>query len=291
MISWIDSDDDSDAQISLYYDSDSHGYDGTLIAQGISEDQYGDSGAYIWDTSLLVEGEYYIYAEISDGENNARDYSSGAVAVSHNGTFNTAPAILEISPLEGEDAADENYTIRWLDLDPDDDAQISLYYDTDQVGYDGTLIVSGISEDDETDFFVWNTEDVPEGRYFIYGTISDGTNNPVHDYSHGTLLISHTTVDDGDVEDEQGLDWLLLCFIFLPVLILFLFLILYYRTRKEKNRLDHLISERISEQRSQEESQDISVDEPVREPASEDDEIDEDLLPMPEDDVQPPPPD
>lgn len=300
MITWIDSDADSDAQISLYYDTDSSGYDGTLIAEGIDENDYGGSGAYIWDTSMLAEGTYYIYGLITDSENDARDYSPGAVAVSHNGTFNTAPSILEISPLEGEDTAHENYTIQWLDLDPDDDAAISLYYDSDQVGYDGVLIVSGISEDDETDSYNWDTRDVPEGRYFIYGTIDDGTNRPTHDYSHGTLQISHDSGDGDEVREESLIGYCNnqfgLCLSLLFVLILVLAIFLFMRTRKEKDQLNLLLYQKTKKEKAQAEPEDFpeegheESDNPEQGPPSEgtEDEIDEDLLPPPDDEMHPP---
>ena len=299
MITWIDSDADSDAQISLYYDSDSSGYDGTLIAQGIEENEYGGSGAYIWDTSTLAQGTYYIYGLITDSENDARDYSPGAVVVSHNGTFNTAPSILEISPIEGEDTAHENYTIQWLDLDPDDDAAISLYYDSDQVGVDGVLIVSGISEDDETDSYMWDTREIPEGRYFIYGTIDDGTNRPAHDYSHGTLQISHDS-GDGDEEDEPLIGYsngqFGLCLSLLFVLIIVLALFLFMRTRKEKDQMDLLLYKRTKKEKAHGETEDFSgeehkdileEDKPEEEPPSEgtEDEVDSDLLPTSEDEM------
>jgi hypothetical protein len=276
MITWIDSDADSDAQISLYYDSDSSGYDGTLIAQGIEENEYGGSGAYIWDTSTLAEGTYYIYGLITDSENDARDYSPGAVVVSHNGTFNTAPSILEISPFEGKDTADENYTIHWLDLDPDDDATISLYYDSDQVGFDGVLIVSGISEDDETDSYVWDTRDVPQGRYFIYGTIDDGTNRPAHDYSHGTLQIKH----EPDVKRETltGYNYnnlFLVWFLIIIALLIFIILMIHNRKIDKEGKKPEDFSKEEQEK-------------PKDEPLSEDkEEVDEDLLPPPDDETPP----
>ncbi len=45
-------------EISLYYDQNSSGYDGDLIASGQSP-----SGNYTWDVSALGDGLYYVYAE------------------------------------------------------------------------------------------------------------------------------------------------------------------------------------------------------------------------------------
>ena len=58
--------------------------------------------------------------------------------------------------------------ISWVDSDPDDNASISLWYDVDQQGYDGSLIISGINEDDGADSHVWDVTSIPTGRYFTY---------------------------------------------------------------------------------------------------------------------------
>jgi hypothetical protein len=236
MIIWIDSDSDSDAAISLYYDSDISGFDGTLIASGLSEDEFGGSGAYIWNTSSIPEGEYFIYGTINDGEEDARDYSPGALTISHSGIHNTSPSIVEISPLEAIEEAHDTFVIRWMDLDPDDDAKISLYYDSDQTGLNGILIVEGISEDKENNSYTWNTQDVPEGDYYIYGIIDDGVNAPVFDYSHGILRIDHDDSENGE-DSSSGKDnesygsWLLL----LIIVILILALIILRRHKRDKD--------------------------------------------------------
>ncbi|MCG8314082.1 MAG: dockerin type I domain-containing protein [Pseudomonadales bacterium] len=80
-ISWIDRDDDSDAQISLFYDNDETGTDGTLIVAGLSEDADNSDGFYAWDTSALPASHYYLYGVISDGIDSAHSYASGKVTV------------------------------------------------------------------------------------------------------------------------------------------------------------------------------------------------------------------
>jgi len=91
------------------------------------------------------------------------------------------PRIEIIAPSERGETAFYSFTIEWTDDDPlgmapahlEVDAAISLYYDTDQEGRDGTLIVSGISEDDETDEYIWDLSDVPSGTYWIYAEMYD----------------------------------------------------------------------------------------------------------------------
>lgn len=81
-ISWVDNIPDVDAQISLYYDTDTTGTNGVLIASGISEDNETDS--LNWNTTNIPEGVYYIYAKLEDGINPPiYSYSKGTVKVTH----------------------------------------------------------------------------------------------------------------------------------------------------------------------------------------------------------------
>jgi hypothetical protein len=102
---------------------------------------------------------------------------------------NIPPSIGKIIQPDGiNDIANANYTIQWTDSDPDDNAAVSLYYDTDNSGEDGTLIVSNISEDGTTyASYNWNTTAIPEGNYYIYAVIDDGINAPVVTYSGGVM--------------------------------------------------------------------------------------------------------
>lgn len=65
--------------VSLYYDNDNQGYNGTLIAAGISQ-QAGEN-TYDWDTRPVPAGLYYIYMVATDGIGTNRVYSSGPVRV------------------------------------------------------------------------------------------------------------------------------------------------------------------------------------------------------------------
>ncbi|HID93250.1 MAG TPA: choice-of-anchor D domain-containing protein, partial [bacterium (Candidatus Stahlbacteria)] len=108
---------------------------------------------------------------------------------------NTIPTITLITPPTEGAMADTLYTIIWMDSDPEENAQISLYYDTDNVGLDGTPIQGGsnISEDDPTNSFDWNTTNVPAGTYYIYAIIDDGWSTS-SDYSDGALIVGHPDI-------------------------------------------------------------------------------------------------
>lgn len=75
-IEWTDSDDDSDAKISLYYKSSNSGdctTGGVQIVTDLSEDSSTDSFAF--STSGVPDGFYYICAVIADEENSASAFS------------------------------------------------------------------------------------------------------------------------------------------------------------------------------------------------------------------------
>jgi len=84
LILWEDFDPFHDAEISLYYDIDTDCRGGTLIVSGISEDADSTDGSYVWDTSKIPAGRYYIYAVIDNGEDPPfTACSPGPILISH----------------------------------------------------------------------------------------------------------------------------------------------------------------------------------------------------------------
>ena len=82
-IRWTASDPDDEAVVSLYYDRDGTGRDGWLIAHCLSEGvEEGFPRSYVWDTSEVGSGTYYVYGRSDDGKNLAVvSYSAGTVKV------------------------------------------------------------------------------------------------------------------------------------------------------------------------------------------------------------------
>jgi len=59
-------------------------------------------------------------------------------------------------------------TVAWQDDDPDDDAAIGLYYDTDDAGCNGITITDSLLEDNLTDVYVWTLPTtLPVGSYYL----------------------------------------------------------------------------------------------------------------------------
>ncbi|WP_166404887.1 LamG-like jellyroll fold domain-containing protein [Desulfonema ishimotonii] len=148
------------------------------------------AGTAYGDTGLSAETAYVYKIRAYDPAGNLSDFSQ-PVSVTTPAATDVAPALTFIEPDGTDDTADGFYTVRWTDEDPDSSATISLYYDTDNTGADGTLIVSGLSEDadGDGDAHVWDTSGLAGGVYYVYAVIDDGVNPTVTVYSSGAVTI------------------------------------------------------------------------------------------------------
>jgi hypothetical protein len=102
----------------------------------------------------------------------------------------STPFIFDDIRLTADWTADTSFDIIWTIEDSDSSLLLSLYYDTDNSGFDGTPIALNLQVVPGTNSYVWDTSSVPEGKYWIYGVVTDGQNsNRV--YATGPLIISH----------------------------------------------------------------------------------------------------
>jgi uncharacterized repeat protein (TIGR01451 family) len=128
---------------------------------------------------------------------------TGAPSLSADDIFvsgsSTTPTIKITAP--ATDVSGTEATIQWNAFDADSEATISLFYDTDNQGFDGVLIVDNLAETDGEGSFVWNTENVPQANYFIYGMIVDETNSPVFSYSKGQVKLQ--PLEEADLSVTQ----------------------------------------------------------------------------------------
>ncbi len=134
-------------------------------------------------------GDVSTIAEVNAAETTIT--MDGDYAITANFVVNEPPTITIFEP-NGDDTADSVFFILWTDWDADDDANVSLYYDTDGVGEDGTLIVTSIHED-FADGFSWDLSGLINGDYYVYAVIDDGVNPAVVDYSDGPLTVNHAS--------------------------------------------------------------------------------------------------
>ncbi|MEF8824135.1 MAG: choice-of-anchor U domain-containing protein [Desulfohalobiaceae bacterium] len=101
------------------------------------------------------------------------------------------PPSIEITAPQDRKFASDSLRISWEDRDPDDNADVSLYYAKTQKGRNGTEIASGIKEDPEGPHneYIWDLDSVPEGTYLLYASISDG------EQRNGSYAPGRVTVD------------------------------------------------------------------------------------------------
>ncbi|MBT5803414.1 MAG: hypothetical protein HOI20_17640, partial [Gemmatimonadetes bacterium] len=155
----------TDEDIEFYFD---------VTAQGSARD------------SVIVQGNYFIYAVAADEDTFALGISSNSLAIRHSPAFEFTAPLKDIN-LQLDPSQQDRFTIEWQrgrsDQDLDGNAIISLYYtgiDPNSVNYSGTdstqllatsgtnpgnavLITGNIREDDEgaNDQYVWNFRNPP----------------------------------------------------------------------------------------------------------------------------------
>jgi len=111
--------------------------------------------------------------------------------VNNNG-YNDPPAITITRPNISEQITNaSSFNIQWTASDPDSNPVITLYYDNDNSGNDGTQIVTGLHKDDPANTYTWDTSSLPDGTYYVYAKIEDGSST-VYAYSDGPVTIDRT---------------------------------------------------------------------------------------------------
>jgi uncharacterized repeat protein (TIGR01451 family) len=107
---------------------------------------------------------------------------SGLGNVEYKAFRDSAAPTVEVSS-KSTDVSGQNVTINYNAIDADSTAKVSLFYDNDNKGFDGILIKGGLEEKDGAGNFVWNTQGLPTGDYYVYAMAMDENNAPVFSYS------------------------------------------------------------------------------------------------------------
>ncbi|MBI5094774.1 MAG: VWA domain-containing protein [Candidatus Hydrogenedentes bacterium] len=103
------------------------------------------------------------------------------------------PPTVSTVPSKKKTIGTDYVAIGFVASDPDGDASVSLYYDTDRLGFDGLTIVTGLTENDEYMEYIWDTRAVAPGTYYVYVKVDDGKNAPQCAYLDNPVLVSHAT--------------------------------------------------------------------------------------------------
>jgi hypothetical protein len=187
----------TNATVNLYLDSIDiqNLIDSDLVSIPISGTE---TVSFNWNA---ITGSHSIWIEIVLEEGITESNTTNNIAFKDI-TVNDPPTISVINPPSGIITVDTSYSISWIAVDPDNDAQIQLYYDSDNTDHDGILIPtsdqypSGIVDDNgASQSYEWDTSGLSDGSsYYIYAKIDDGIHEPVYSYSPGKIKIDHQNI-------------------------------------------------------------------------------------------------
>ncbi|HQO35725.1 MAG TPA: hypothetical protein PLG59_13760, partial [bacterium] len=145
-------------------------------------------------TYLSFTDTNQVYSDRFPGKSTGSVVTSALVVRS----ANVPPTFKFLSPKAGRNYADEyqQYEISWQATDPDNDATITLYVDSDNKGFDGSLLVAGLTEGVDTRYKMNLVEDIPGFDpaldYYIYASITDGISEPQLIYADGPVALGST---------------------------------------------------------------------------------------------------
>lgn len=192
-------DTDGVADVSLHYDNDMEGFDGLTIVTGLSEKKAaGGYAEYLWDTSGVAPGSYYVYVKVDDGVHAAQmDYLDTPVTVWHE-TSVPAPSNLAVA-LHGGAA-----TFTWGGTKAENLLSYRLHYV--EVGAPMSEVVSvavgslqsyTIALEPGRSYRVWVTavdatgaESAPSAEQIVRPMAGQGQNNPPHITSTPALEVA-----------------------------------------------------------------------------------------------------
>ena len=177
-------------------------YSDSGLATGIT----GTTGAGTsWTVSpaLSDNSTYYWRARAIDVHGLEGDWTAARSFLVNNNGFNDPPTITVNLPAGTVDmTSSATYTIAWTAVDPDSDPDITLYYDTVGSGHNGVQIVTGLHLSDPTHSYAWGLSGLPDGTYYVYAKIDDGTLTS-YAYAPGMLM---KRLHSGDVDNNGVID-------------------------------------------------------------------------------------
>lgn len=152
----------------------------------------GTDTSFAWNTTGVSSGSYFICGKITDGVNPAVYALSSAPLI-----INAAPTFSFVSPTGSSNFVTPNssFTVNYTANDPDNAADISLYYRTSNSNCtDGSLsswtLITNSLVTGSGSSYAWNVGSLASGSYYLCAKVNDGVNTPIYAVSSGTVTVN-----------------------------------------------------------------------------------------------------
>lgn len=86
-------------------------------------------------------------------------------------------------------ASRDEVVIEYVADDPDSEAAVTLFYDTDNEGFDGIALAENLAANGETVTHTWSIGQAFSGTYYLYAMVSDGQGGFAFDYLDTPITI------------------------------------------------------------------------------------------------------
>lgn len=201
-ISWQATDPDGDVlSVSILRATLGNSTSGDELFSGLAA-----QGTQPWTTTGTTPGRFRILVRVDDGHGHVvTAAASGEVEVTSGGG---AGLITVERPAGGEEVLDK-VTISVRTSTPD--GVISVFYDSDSLGSNGTAIGGGVRSKVGLTDITWNVTGVPAGEYFVYAVLEGAGPVPVSAYSRGAVTVGSanrcgcTSTAAGGMPDGLGM--------------------------------------------------------------------------------------
>ena len=182
-------------KITLGYDADSTAFDANEHWIEVNQVTAANGAtSYIWNTSGMAAGTYYLAGYTYDSATGKAVYSSVSTPIVIAST--SPPAFTLTGPSVGTFAPGQTVTIQWsaANIDVAGPTKITLGYDADSTAFDVNehwIEVDQVSAANGAASYSWNTSGVAAGTYYVAGYMYDSaTGQTVYSHLATSIVIA-----------------------------------------------------------------------------------------------------
>jgi len=125
----------------------------------------------------LPDRNWYFWRAQAEDEDGAGAWSPLSSFFVYNNGTNNPPDIAFSAPIQNVYTNAASFLVQLQENDPDNNSNVSLYYDQTGQGASGNLIAADLKSDTNvpSDSYTWDISQLPEGTYYLYAVITNGT--------------------------------------------------------------------------------------------------------------------